>query len=259
MSRILVVDYEHSIRRLLCTVLARHGHEVEQAACGTEALEQLRLSAFALLVMDLAIPILANVRSEMPWLPVLTLNGGLYTPPEPGTACLMKPFCLTSLIIQVGKLLSLLPKLEKRVSYQNQFQGLLMQLNEDQGWVLQLVHDTRGARLAELEPELGNAKISGVENHLLQLREFGLVECANEIWKTTWVGAGVSNWRTQLLVAEEGQRVDEPRDTENGHQSGPECNEYRAALFAPGYCWCRRRRHQHASEVVNAPVRLLRQ
>ena len=56
------------------------------------------------------------------------------------------------------------------------------------------------------------------------LEKLGLVVCDDtKDWKTTWTGAGVSNWRTQLRFAEDGQVVAEPEVGENGHQPGPEC------------------------------------
>lgn len=143
-------------------------------------------------------------------------------------------------------------------TYGNMFQLLLQKISEDAGWVLQLVHDTRGGQLAELEVGLANAKISDVEPHLQELEKLGLVACVDGVWKTTWTGAGVSNWRTQLLFANEGQLVAEPREGENGHQPGPECSEYRGTLFAPGYCWCCRPRKAHSSEAIKAAERLLK-
>lgn len=146
----------------------------------------------------------------------------------------------------------------RMTTYGNMFQLLLEKVSEDAGWVLQFVHDTRGARLEELESELVSAKVSGTRSHLQNLESLGLVVCIDEVWKTTWTGAGVSNWRTQLLFSEAGQPVAEPIEGENGHQPGPECREYRPALFAPGYCWCCRPRKDHASEVVKAARRLLK-
>lgn len=143
------------------------------------------------------------------------------------------------------------------MNYSNPFHRLLLQMSEDAGWVLQLVHTTRGVRLAELEPELLAANISRADRHLRDLEKLGLVVFEAGLWKTTWTGAGVSNWRTQLRFADDDQAVPEPREGENGHQPGPECNEYRAALFAPGYCWCRRARRHHASEIVKAAEKLL--
>lgn len=55
------------------------------------------------------------------------------------------------------------------MSYTNPFQKLLQQVSEDAGWVLQLVHNTRGARLAELAPELESARILKPEQHLRDL------------------------------------------------------------------------------------------
>lgn len=143
-------------------------------------------------------------------------------------------------------------------TYGNMFQLLLERVSEDAGWVLQFVHDTRGARLAELEAELASARVTGTRRHLQDLEDLGLVACVDDVWATTWAGAGVSNWRTQLLFAEADQPVAEPREGENGHQPGPECREYRPALFSPGYCWCCRSRRDHASEVVKAARRLLK-
>jgi hypothetical protein len=147
------------------------------------------------------------------------------------------------------------------MNYTNPFHQLMQQMSEDAGWVLQLVHNIGGARLDQLAPELELAGISQAEKHLQELETLGLVVFDGEIWKTTWTGAGVSNWREQLQSAEDenGQVVTEPREGENGHQLGPECNEFRATLFAPSYCWCCRIRHQHASEVVKAAGKLLRQ
>lgn len=142
-------------------------------------------------------------------------------------------------------------------TYGNMFQLLLEKVSDDAGWVLQFVHEMRGIELPELEGELKRASISGAKRHLQSLEKLDLVECVNSIWKTTWAGAGVSNWRTQLLFAEEGYPVTEPREGENGHQPGPGCDEFRPALFAPGCCWCCRLQKDHASEAVRIPRRRL--
>lgn len=144
------------------------------------------------------------------------------------------------------------------MNYGNMFHLLLAKVSEDAGWVLQLVNDTRGGRLAELEVELASANVLHAKCHLQELEQLGLVVCVDKVWKTTWTGAGVSNWRTQLLFSENGQPVAEPREGENGQQPGPECSEFRPALFAPGYCWCCRSRKDHVGEVLKAAGRLLR-
>lgn len=42
----------------------------------------------------------------------------------------------------------------QRMAYGNMFQLLLERISDDAGWVLQLVHDTRGVQLPELQAEL---------------------------------------------------------------------------------------------------------
>lgn len=147
--------------------------------------------------------------------------------------------------------------------YENLFHLFLARLSENAGWVLQLVHDTRGLVVTDMQAELTHAEIDNVDACLKELEELGLVSPVDGQWKTTWKGAGVTNWRTHLHCAEPGQPVAEPREGENGHQPGPDCNEFRPALFAPGYCWCCRIRDDHAvkyhsSEAVKPAKRLLR-
>ena len=144
------------------------------------------------------------------------------------------------------------------MNYENKFHLLLGKVSEDAGWVLQLVRDTGGGHLAQLRAELAYAGVFRVEASLRELETLGLVACVDGLWNATWLGAGVSSWRTQLLCADEGQTVDEPREGENGQQPGPECSDYRAALFAPGYCWCRRPQKEHASKSARAARRLIR-
>ncbi len=56
MPRILVVDDESQILRLLRTVLTRAGHEVETANSGEAAVEACRLGRFALMLSDVRMP-----------------------------------------------------------------------------------------------------------------------------------------------------------------------------------------------------------
>lgn len=46
----------------------------------------------------------------------------------------------------------------EHVHYANLFHGLLAQVSEDAGWVLQLVHDTRGLVREELEEALNQGQ-----------------------------------------------------------------------------------------------------
>ncbi len=57
MTRALVVDDTEDIRLLMKVLLARHGHEVAEAANGVEALDALeRGPAFDVVVLDLQMP-----------------------------------------------------------------------------------------------------------------------------------------------------------------------------------------------------------
>ena len=145
---------------------------------------------------------------------------------------------------------------QKNSNYDNVFHELLGKVSEDAGWVLQVVHDTRALTKNELEEALADARIKDLDSCLRELVALDLVVPLHDQWKATWTGAGVSNWRTQLLFAD-GKPVAEPQAGENGMQPGPECSEYRPALFSP-YCWCRRALNEHSSEVVKAAQRLLR-
>jgi CheY-like chemotaxis protein len=52
-QRILIVDDEPAIRRLLCDVFASEGYQVSQAANGEQALQQLQLVRPNIVVVDL--------------------------------------------------------------------------------------------------------------------------------------------------------------------------------------------------------------
>lgn len=55
-KRILVVDDDDSIRTLLFTILRRHGHTVDTARSGTEAVERLASCHYAIMLLDLMMP-----------------------------------------------------------------------------------------------------------------------------------------------------------------------------------------------------------
>jgi len=115
--------------------------------------------------------------------------------------------------------------------------------------LLQLLHDLRGTILQDLEALLRDSRIGDVRPLLARLEALGLLACRQGFWACTWAGAGVANWRQQLCWAEY-QMPDEPvplpRPGENGNELGPPCSKFRAALFAPGYCWCYRSQAEHS-------------
>jgi DNA-binding response OmpR family regulator len=55
-KRVLVVDDDDAIRVLLLTILRRRGLEADAAAGGAEALECLRRSRYAVMLLDLMMP-----------------------------------------------------------------------------------------------------------------------------------------------------------------------------------------------------------
>lgn len=57
MARILVVDDHSSIRRLITLALEDRGHECEEAANGTEAIECLADGEYDAVVLDLMMPV----------------------------------------------------------------------------------------------------------------------------------------------------------------------------------------------------------
>jgi two-component system, response regulator, stage 0 sporulation protein F len=55
-KRILLVDDEENARTALARILAREGYEITSAGNGLEALEQLKISSFDLVVTDINMP-----------------------------------------------------------------------------------------------------------------------------------------------------------------------------------------------------------
>ena len=56
LTKILVADDDQSIRQLLGTVIRREGFEVDLAADGAEAVEMLRTTDYAVILLDLKMP-----------------------------------------------------------------------------------------------------------------------------------------------------------------------------------------------------------
>lgn len=62
-ARILVVDDEPQIRRVMKTTLVAQGHFVDEARSGEEALEKLRQDKFDLLLLDLNMPGMGGIEA----------------------------------------------------------------------------------------------------------------------------------------------------------------------------------------------------
>jgi DNA-binding response OmpR family regulator len=80
MSRLLVVDDEEGVRRLLRRVLEGEGHAVDTASTGGEALRMSGIHRYRLIVLDLMLPdlcgtqVLSRMLGSQPGLRVLVLS-----------------------------------------------------------------------------------------------------------------------------------------------------------------------------------------
>jgi two-component system, response regulator, stage 0 sporulation protein F len=59
-KRVLVVDDDAAIRRMVVAVLTREGYEVEEAATGQQALEEIAWDGYQAIVLDLMMPIVSG-------------------------------------------------------------------------------------------------------------------------------------------------------------------------------------------------------
>ena len=80
-ARVLVVEDEEAIRKLLNEAFCAEGHQVTEAATGAEALDRLGKGDFDLMVCDLGLPELSGlhvarwVKEHRPKLPVIIATG----------------------------------------------------------------------------------------------------------------------------------------------------------------------------------------
>lgn len=122
-ARILVVEDEPNIVESLSFILKRAGFEVETAANGGDALEQLRRHSFSGLILDIMLPgisgtdVLRNIRSDsaLTALPVmvLTAKGQAHdrrTAEALGaSAFVTKPFSNAEVVAEISRLVSEAP------------------------------------------------------------------------------------------------------------------------------------------------------
>jgi two-component system, OmpR family, response regulator VanR len=64
-GRILVVDDERNIVRLLETYLSRHGHSIATAFDGRDALERVGAEPFDLIILDVMMPFMDGFESSI--------------------------------------------------------------------------------------------------------------------------------------------------------------------------------------------------
>jgi CheY-like chemotaxis protein len=117
MAKILVIDDDPRIRRLIGRILSGEGHDVAAAENGNDGLRRFRADQPALVISDLLMPekegieTIIEIRREAPSIPILAISGDgggtfLDIATKLGaTRALAKPFRSAELIEAVNQLL----------------------------------------------------------------------------------------------------------------------------------------------------------
>ena len=120
MARILIVDDEPAIRILVQRLLVLHGHQVDAAPDGEEALDQLQIRSYDLAIIDHAMPVMSGVEllgivrstPRFAGMKVLMFSGGGITEDVDAAlaagadAYLLKPFDAARLLAKVSFVLA---------------------------------------------------------------------------------------------------------------------------------------------------------
>jgi len=105
-KRILIVDDEEMVRTLLLQAFKFFGYEIETAENGLEAIKQITMKAYDLIITDYMMPkmdgleLIQRIKMLNPSIPVLvvTSDGPEYELLESGAlACIKKPFNILDL------------------------------------------------------------------------------------------------------------------------------------------------------------------
>ena len=115
MARIVVVDDEPSIRRLVADLLTEEGHEVLETSNGRAAVDLVRESQPDLILMDIMMPVLNGVDATfeirqlegMASVPVVLMSAipNNHVRSMDHTAFLPKPFGITQLLSVIHRML----------------------------------------------------------------------------------------------------------------------------------------------------------
>lgn len=82
MIKILVVDDEASVRKMVTNTIASVGYEVIEASSGAEAYDACKETSIDLIITDVVMPdkngidLIMEVKKEYPDLPVIAISGG---------------------------------------------------------------------------------------------------------------------------------------------------------------------------------------
>lgn len=111
-AKILVVDDDEFVRRLITTVVEKSGYAVDTAKDGAEALERLEAETYVLMLLDLMMPrvdgfeVLDQVEQRSDPTPVIVMTAAdealLERLPRDRVLCVMrKPFDVNELIAKI--------------------------------------------------------------------------------------------------------------------------------------------------------------
>ncbi len=122
MVRILLIEDEQQVRKLLQEVLEQNGHEVIECSNGIEGIRQYKQSLFNLVILDVLLPdkngfeILNELKQHHSQVNVLAISGGFASDTDDNVLhiaqrlgankVLAKPFDLTDFLAVVNQLLS---------------------------------------------------------------------------------------------------------------------------------------------------------
>jgi DNA-binding response OmpR family regulator len=83
MARILLIDDDESLRKVVAKSLGYAGHDVIQASDGKQGVELFRATPVDLVITDLVMPVqegvetIVRLRQENPKMPIIAISGGL--------------------------------------------------------------------------------------------------------------------------------------------------------------------------------------
>ena len=117
MAKILIIDDDPQIRRLIDRILSAEGHEIVAAQDGNDGLRRFRADRPALVISDILMPekegieTILEIRREAPSIPIIAISGDIdgafldFATKLGASRALPKPFRSAELIEMVDELL----------------------------------------------------------------------------------------------------------------------------------------------------------
>lgn len=194
-ARILIVDDDPIIRRLLVTVVTNKGYNVCEAVDGMDALEKLEPAEFDAVVTDLSMPkmdgmeLIRKAKSLRPHVPILavtaypSLDNGLQAMKEGASDFISKPFKIDELTHCIDKMLN---------------EGRILKGRVELSEVVQKQYQVRRVNEALYEQIRENALLRTISENINKTNENSsllnmIVEMLSDIVKAEFVAVGVIN------------------------------------------------------------------